>query len=92
MNDEQIEEFLSYYAKYMSGFNIEVNDFLCCRLKHIQYKFPRSKKIRIRRKWQKRQNNYKTIEENFVYKVDDRIIMSSKIFKIFNKLKENKKV
>ena len=72
-----------------SGYDIDVNDALCCRIKHIQYKFPRSKKIRIREKWRKQQKNYKTIEENFVYKVDDRIIMSSKIYK---KLKENKNV
>lgn len=63
-----------------SGYAIEINDFLCCRSKQIQYRFPKSKKTRIREKWRKQLQNFKTIEKHYAYKVNDRIMVSSKIY------------
>lgn len=68
-----------------SGYTIEINDFLCCRPEQIQYRFPKSKKIRIKKKWRKQLRNFKTVEKHYTYKVDNRIIVSNKIY---NKLKD----
>ena len=85
MTNREIEEFVSQNKIYMLGHTIEVNDFLCCRPEKIQYRFPKSKKTRIREKWRKQLRNFKTVENHYAYKVDNRIIVSNKIY---NKLKE----
>lgn len=41
----------------------------------VQFRFPRSKKKRIRKKWAKDQKNYKNVPWDKVYKIGDTFIM-----------------
>ena len=43
--------------------------------KRIQFRFPRSKKRRMRKKWTKNQKNWKTIPLDTIYRMGDTLIM-----------------
>jgi hypothetical protein len=45
-----------------------------------QFRFPKSKKVRIRNKWSKNKSNFKTIEIERFFKFEDKIIVSPKTF------------
>lgn len=72
------------YLSHINGFNFIEDKFLLPDSKRIQFKFPKSKKKRIRKKWLKRNENYKTIETERFIKFNNTIIVSTKSY---NKLK-----
>ena len=53
----------------------------------IQYRFPKSKKKRIRRKWFKRPGNWKIVEKEMAVKIEGKIYVSPKMFQ---KLKDSR--
>lgn len=61
------------------------NDLLCKRDKRIQYRFPKSRKKRIRKKWSKREANYKYVPDDIVLKAANILYMSRRVF---NKLQK----
>lgn len=73
------------YLSHINGFNVIEDKNLSPDSKRIQFKFPKSKKKRIRKKWLKRNENYKTIETERFIKFDNTIIVSTKSY---NKLKK----
>lgn len=67
-------------------FYVYVCDHACISNQWKQFRFPKSKKVRIRKKWQKRNYNYRMTEVHRVITIFDRMIVSSKIFeKLKNK-------
>lgn len=67
------------------GFQVVVNDIACISKELKQYRFPKSKKVRIRKKWSKRSVNFKMKDVHRVIKMQDKLFVSSMIFE---KLKE----
>lgn len=49
----------------INGIQIIVNDTICIKREYRQFRFPKSKKKRIRKKWAKRKENYKEFEQHF---------------------------
>lgn len=45
----------------------------------VQFRFPRSKKARIRKKWAKRPENWKRVERDHVFKIGNTIVCSPSI-------------
>lgn len=54
--------------------------------KFVQFRFPRSKKKRIRNKWKKKAKNYRFQEFERVLKMDDTIFVSQKVFEKFKQI------
>ena len=50
-----------------------------CEAEEIQYRFPRSKKARIRKKWARRPQNWKSIARDQVFKVGNKLVCSPSI-------------
>lgn len=63
------------------GMRIVENKWLTPQLERKQFRFPKSKKKRIRAKWAKRRENWKTIEKDVFYVKDNTIFLSSKNYK-----------
>ena len=62
-----------------NGLRVYINDLACVIPdKTFQFRFPKSKKKRIRKKWSKRPQNWKTTYKHVTYKMADSIIMSRK--------------
>lgn len=57
---------------------VHVNDIACVSKKFVQCKFPKSKKKRIRKKWSKRDENFRLVDVHKVLVMDDKILVSSK--------------
>lgn len=68
-----------------NGFEVIVNDFACITVEGIQYRFPVSKKKRIRKKWKKRGSNYKMVGVHKGFQIGNKLYVSQKIF---DKLKQ----
>lgn len=68
------------------GFQVFIDDRACCTNELVQIKFPKSKKKRIRDKWKKRKDNFKLKQVERVFKVEDKLIVSSKAYEILNNL------
>ena len=54
----------------LSGFRVYSSPHMCDR---VQFRFPRTKKRRIRKKWAKRVENWKTVPWDKVYRMGDAI-------------------
>ena len=54
------------------GFRIVSSDHMADR---VQFRFPRAKKRRIRRKWAKRRENYKTVPWDTAYRIGNTMYM-----------------
>lgn len=65
------------------GFAIRIDDQLGLKNERRQFRFPRSKKRRIQRKWAKHPNNFKTVTsmEPAAYRLLDVVVMNSAMFK-----------
>ena len=50
-----------------------------CEAEEIQYRFPRSKKARIRKKWARRPQNWKSIAHSQIFKVGNKLVCSPSI-------------
>lgn len=61
-------------------FNVYVSDAACVNTQWKQFRFPKSKKSRIRKKWRKKNSNFKMVEVHRVIRIFDRMIVSSKIY------------
>ena len=59
-------------------YEIFPNDALCLSNEKKQFRFPKSKKVRIRKKWAKKNNNYKLVEVSKIVYIGNRVYMSSK--------------
>lgn len=64
------------------GVGLFVNDMLCISKERKQYRFPKSKKKRIRKKWSKRDKNFKMqdVHSMIVVKSERKIYVSQKAF------------
>ena len=73
------------------GFKVYVSDFACMYTEYVQYKFPKSKKIRIRNKWSKRTCNFKHVVSHkvLVDRIKGCIYISSLVYeKVFKSGKD----
>ena len=71
------------------GTPVIVNDTACISEEMRQFRFPKSKKKRIVKKWGKRPENLKLTKVDRIIKVEGRLIMSEKTF---NRIKESQKI
>lgn len=62
------------------GFQVVINDMACISKEWKQHKFPKSKKIRIRKKWSKRSVNFRVQDVHRAIKMQDKLFVSSLIF------------
>lgn len=65
-----------------SGIQLIEDKNLSPIVEFIQFRFPKSKKKRIIKKWLKRKENFKRKETERFLKFDDKIIVSSKVYDI----------
>lgn len=63
----------------LGQFEVITNDNLCIKKEYAQYRFPKSRNKRIRRKWSKRNINYKIIDKHYVWRIENKIYMSTKM-------------
>lgn len=70
------------------GFNVVINDLACVTKEMKQFKFPKTKKVRIRNKWKKRNINFRLSDVHRAIKIGNQLHLSSFIFE---KLKLNSK-
>ena len=61
-------------------FKVIVNDLGCIRTEYKQFRFPKSKKLRIRKKWMKRENNFRLKEVHNILKLGNLLIVSTKFY------------
>jgi len=75
------------YAVPLGGVDVFVNDMACISKEWKQYRFPKSKKKRIRKKWSKRSKNFRMqdVHRMIVMKDERRVFVSQKMY---DKLKE----
>lgn len=64
----------------MYGKLVVIDDRACITREWKQYKFPKSKKRRIRKKWEKRSANFKTVNVHRVVNTNDKLFVSSLVF------------
>lgn len=70
------------------GMPVIVNDFACISQEWKQYRFPKSKKKRIRKKWAKQSRYYRMQDIHRAFKVDGKLIVSTKVFEQLKSLPE----
>ena len=71
------------------GFDFSIHNPFCgipiienmymCEAEEYQYRFPRSKKARIRKKWARRPQNWKSIARDQVFNVGNKLVCSPSI-------------
>jgi len=70
------------------GMPVIVNDFACISQEWKQYKFPKSKKKRIRKKWAKQSRYFRMQDVHRVIKIQGKLFVSTKIFEQLKSLSE----
>ena len=65
---------------WLNGIEIISSPYIVPTTRSYQYRFPKSKKKRIRLKWRRRKENWKTVMEEHFIKWGDKIIVSKKHF------------
>jgi hypothetical protein len=70
------------------GMPVIVNDFACISQEWKQYKFPKSKKKRIRKKWAKQSRYFRMQDVHRVIKMQGKLFVSTKIFEQLKSLPE----
>lgn len=75
------------YAVPSGGVDVFVNDMACISKEWKQYRFPKSKKKRIRKKWSKQGKNFRMqdIHRMIVMKEERKVFVSQKVY---DKLRE----
>lgn len=64
------------------GMKILVNDISCIYNDWAQYRFPKSKKVRIRKKWKKDHKNFRLEKRERFFKIgNDVLVVSSRVYK-----------
>lgn len=89
MNKIQTHSGAEVDSSHWLGFDFSIHNPFCgitiienmyiCEAEEIQYRFPRSKKARIRKKWAKRSQNWKWIARDQVFKIGNRLVCSPSI-------------
>jgi len=66
----------------LGGIPVYINDTLGVEYHRKQVRFPRSKKVRIRKKWAKQEWNYQrwTTQTAICYRVGNSFVMNSKAY------------
>lgn len=62
------------------GIQVIVNDVACVSRKWKQYRFPKSKKKRIRKKWAKNNKYFRMQDVHSAINFDGKLIVSSKMY------------
>ena len=70
------------------GMPVIVNDFACISQEWKQYRFPKSKKKRIRKKWAKQSRYFRMQDVHRVIKMQGKLFVSTKIFEQLKSLLE----
>lgn len=70
----------------IEGLEIIVNDIACISKEWKQYRFPKTKKSRIRKKWAKRSENFRMKDVYKAIQIDRKLIISSVQFEQLKKL------
>ena len=73
-------EHSQYTPSDNSGVKVIVDDNACTRKEFVQYKFPKSKKARIRKKWRKNSNNYRYEEKYFCFRNGNVALVPSHVY------------
>lgn len=76
----------SEFVINQNGFQVFVNDSACIAKEFTQYRFPKSKKVRIRKKWSKNRKNFKLKDVHRVINMGDRLFVSSLYYEELKKL------
>lgn len=71
-----------------NGFEIIVNDSACIRNEWKQFRYPKTKKKRIREKWRKRYCNWRMEEIHFGVKCENKMYISTRMFNALLKTQE----
>jgi hypothetical protein len=82
--NHQIPPFGKKMLSFVPSFGIQVfvNDMACIRNEWEQYRFPKSKKVRIRKKWSKRRVNFRIHEVHkvIILKSENKMFVSQKTY------------
>ena len=65
---------------YLFGVNIYVNNYLQPITESVQFKFPKSKKKRIRKKWSKNSANFKLKTYDNVMIWDNKVFVNQEVY------------
>lgn len=65
-----------------------VNDFACITQEWEQYKFPKSKKKRIRKKWAKQSGYFRVQDVHRAIKIQGQLFVSTKIYEQLKNMAE----
>ena len=58
--------------------NVYPSDILCVTYQRKQFKFPKTRKMRIRKKWRKDERNFKVIENHKMARIGNDVFLSKK--------------
>lgn len=74
------KQMLSFVPSF--GIQVFVNDMACISNEWNQYRFPKSKKVRIRKKWSKRISNFRMQEFHkvIILKSENKMFVSQKTY------------
>ncbi len=64
---------------------VVINDQICIEHIQKQFRYPKSKKIRIKNKWKKQKRNFREIEKHRMFKINDILMISSKVMEALKK-------
>ena len=67
----------------LNGFKVFKNNMACVSTHWKQFRLPKSKKVRIRKKWRKNIFNFKTVEVHKVINIGDKIYLSERDYDRF---------
>ena len=89
MNNQKTHSWAEVDSSPWLGFDFSIHNPFCgipiienmymCEAEEYQYRFPRSKKARIRKKWARRPQNWKSIARDQVFKVGNKLVCSPSI-------------
>ena len=88
VQNQHVSQYSSNEMLYAVPFGMQViiNDMACMSKERKQFRFPKSKKVRIRKKWSKRNANYRLEDVHKAIKIGNKLLVSSKMFEILKKL------
>lgn len=75
-----------------SGVRVVVNNYIRPYYKTYQFRFPISKKKRIRSKWSKRRINFKTVLVDNCYMIGNTIVVSQKQYDMLNSFQDGQPI
>lgn len=70
----------NYPIAIQNGIPVYVNDLLCIRKELKQFRFPKSKKRRIRKKWTNNTRNYRVEDVHKLVTLEGKMYVSQKDF------------